>query len=122
MTSHMRPLPVTILAWVYIGVGTIGFVFHFRDIHASNAFRYDGIWIEVVEVLAILCGAFMLHGHNWARWLAIAWMAFHVVLSAFGAFREFAIHSLFFAAIAWFLFRPAALRYFRGERMESTGT
>jgi hypothetical protein len=99
-------------------VGTIGFVSHFNGIHAGNAFRYDGIWIEVVEVLAIVCGAFMLRGHNWARWLAIAWMAFHVVLSAFGAFHELAIHSGFCAAIIWILFRPAAVKYFRGERTE----
>ncbi len=60
MTWNMRPLSVTILAWLYIGVGMIGFVSHFTEIHARNAFRYDGIWIEVVEVLAIVCGAFML--------------------------------------------------------------
>jgi hypothetical protein len=110
----MRPLSVTILACVYIGVGAAGCVSHFSGIHASNALRYDGIWIEVVELLAIACGAFMLRGHNWARWLAIAWMAFHVALSAFGAFHEFAIHSLFLAAIAWLLFRPASGRFFSG--------
>jgi hypothetical protein len=103
---------------VYIGVGTIGFVSHFTEIHARNAIQYDGILIEVVEVLAIVCGAFMLRCHNWARWLAIAWMAFHVVLSAFGAFHEFAVHSLFCAAIVSLLFRPAAVRYFRGGRTE----
>ncbi|MBZ5545059.1 MAG: hypothetical protein LAO07_15490 [Acidobacteriia bacterium] len=118
MTRSMRPLSVTILAWVYIGVGTIGFVFHFTDIHARNAFQYDAILIEVVEVVAIVCGAFMLRSHNWARWLAFAWMALHVVLSAFGAFHEFAVHSLFCAAIVWLLFRPAAVRYFRGGRTE----
>jgi len=103
MTLNMRPLSVTILAWVYIGVGTI---------------QYDGTLIEVVEVLAIVCGAFILRSHNWARWLAIAWMASHVVLSAFGAFHEFAVHSLFCAAIVWLLFRPGAVRYFRGGRTE----
>ncbi len=119
MTRSARcPLSVTILAWVYIAVGTIGFAAHFRGIHASNVLHYDGIGIEAVEVLAIISGAFMLRGRNWARWLAISWMAFHVVLSAFGAFYEFAIHTLFCAAIAWIVFRPAARRYFRGERME----
>jgi hypothetical protein len=96
-------------------VGTGGFVSHFSEVHARNAFRYDGIWIEVIEVLAIVCGAFMLRGHNWARWLALAWIAFHVGLSTFGAFHEFAIHSLFCAAIAWLLIRPEAVRYFHGE-------
>jgi uncharacterized membrane protein len=78
-------------------------------------FRYDGIWIEVVEVPAIVCGAFMFRGRNRARWLAISWMAFHVVVSAFGTWLELAIHSLFFVVIACLLFRPAAMHYFRGE-------
>ena len=37
MTWNMRPLSVTILAWLYIGVGMIGFVSHFTEIHARNA-------------------------------------------------------------------------------------
>jgi hypothetical protein len=56
----------------------------------------------------------MMRGQNWARWLAVAWMAFHVILSAFHAVRELAIHSLFLAVIAWILFRPEGARYFRG--------
>ncbi len=120
MTWNMHRRSVSILAWLYIGVGTVGFVSHFTEVHARNVFQYDGIWTEIIEVLAIVCGAFMLRGHNWASWLALAWIAFHVVLSAFGAFHEFAIHSVFCAAIAWFLFRPEAVRYFHGERTEPT--
>jgi hypothetical protein len=117
MTGNTRPLSVTILAWVYIAVGGAGFLAHFGGIHAGNAFQYDGIWIEAVEIAAVVGGTFMLRGRNWARWLAIAWMAFHVGLSAFGAFQELAIHSLFLAAMAWILFRPNARRYFSGEPM-----
>ena len=120
MTWNMRPLSVTILAWLYIGVGMIGFVSHFTEIHARNAFRYDGIWIEVVEVLAIVCGAFMLRGHNWARWLALAWIAFHVIIGALHSLPQFAIHCLFCAVIAFFLFRPDAARYFLAARTEPT--
>ncbi len=58
----------------------------------------------------------MLRGHNWARWLALAWIAFHVVLSAFHALAELAVHSLFCAIMAYFLFRPAANGYFRAGR------
>ena len=119
MTSKLRPISVTLLAWLYIVVGTIGFVSHFSEIHATNMFRYDGIWIEVVEVLAIVCGIFLLRDRNWARWLAIAWMAFHVALSAYGPIRELLIHSVIFIAIAWVLFRAPAARYFRGARIES---
>lgn len=114
MTAKVRPLSITLLACLYIAVGAIGFVAHVGEIRAGNVFRYDGIGIEIVEVVAIVCGAFMLRGRNWARWLAIAWMAFHVVLSAFGALRELAIHAVFCAVIGWLLFRPAARQYFRG--------
>jgi hypothetical protein len=65
-----RPLAVTILAFVYIGVGAIGFVAHFTDLRSMDASRYDGLWIELTEILAVLCGAFMLRGQNWARWLS----------------------------------------------------
>lgn len=111
MNGNRRPIAVTILGWVYIGTGAIGFAFHFTGL---LAFQDDALWAELTELLAILCGVFMLRGHNWARWIALAWMAFHVVLSAFHALPEFAIHCLFCAAIAWFLFRPPAARYFRG--------
>ncbi len=120
MNSNRRPLSVTILGCVYLAVGIIGFVAHFTEFQARNAFQYDAVWIELTEFLAILCGAFLLRGHNWARWLALAWMAFHVILSAFNAIPEFAIHCLFCAVIAWILFRPEAARYFRAGGMEST--
>ncbi len=112
MNGNKRPLSVTILACVYIAVGTIGFVFHFQDFRARGAFQYDAVWVELTEFAAIVCGAFMLRGHNWARWFALAWIAFHVILSVFHAFPEFAIHCLFCAVIAWVLFRPEAARYF----------
>jgi hypothetical protein len=120
MNSNKRPLSVTILACVYIAVGAIGFAYHFTNLLAKGAFQDDGLWIELTEFVAIVCGAFMLRGHDWARWVALAWMVFHVILSAFHAFGEFAVHCLFCAVIAWFLFRPAAARYFRGAPVEPT--
>lgn len=112
-----RPLSVTILACVYLAVGVIGFAAHFRELLAGHQ---DAVPMELTELAAILCGTFLLRGHNWARWIAVAWIAFHVVLSAFHAIPELAIHAVFCAVIAWLLFRPEAARYFRGERMEST--
>ena len=88
MKWNKFPLPVLIFSCLYIGVGTLGFVFHFRESLASPR---DGVWIELTECIAIVCGVFMLRGRNWARWLALAWMAFHVVLSAFDRFRGLAV-------------------------------
>jgi hypothetical protein len=112
-----RPLSVTILSCVYLAVGVIGFAFHFRELLAGH---HDAVAIELTEFVAILCGVFLLRGHNWARWLAFVWIAFHVVLSAFHAIPELVIHAVFCVAIAWLLFRPEATRYFRRARMEST--
>jgi hypothetical protein len=116
MNWSKRPLSVTVLGCVYIGVGTIGVASHFTELKAKDAFPNDVLWAELVSILAIVCGAFMLRGHNWARWVALAWIVFHVILSAFHAFGEFAVHGLFCAVIAWFLFRPEAARYFRGGK------
>jgi hypothetical protein len=118
MKENHRPLSVAILAWLYIGVGTVGFVTHLSEFQAGNAFRFDGVWIELTELGAVLCGAFMLRGQNWARWLALAWMAFHVILSGLDRFHGFAIHCLFSVVIAWVLFRPGAARYFRNVSAE----
>ncbi|HEY2017368.1 MAG TPA: hypothetical protein VGH38_27875 [Bryobacteraceae bacterium] len=110
-----RPLSVTILAWVYIVTGTAGFIYHLKD--TNHGLGSEFLWIEAVEVLAIVSGAFMLRGRNWARWLTLAWMGFHVVISAFDTFSKVAIHAVFLAVIAWLLFRPAAVRYFRRTDM-----
>src|SRR5450755_1215076 len=104
------PLPVILIACLYLAVGIGGFVVHFSDRRAS-----DWIWVEVTEFLAIVCGVFLLRAHNWARWLASAWMAFHVVIS-FGELSQLAIHSLFLVLIVWCLFRADASRFFQNTR------
>jgi hypothetical protein len=110
--SDKQPLSVTILACVYLAVGAGGFVVHFRELLARHP---DAVGIELTELTAVVCGVFLLRGQNWARWLALAWIAFHVILSAFHAIPELAIHALFFAAFAWVLLRPEATRYFRAR-------
>ena len=113
MNGIHRPLSVIIVACVYILIGAIGFAYHFTEFEASHPFQSGIVWIELLRLLAIVCGVYLLRGQDWARWLALAWIAFHVILSAFHSLPEFAIHSLFCAVIAWCLFRPAVTAYFR---------
>ena len=108
-----RPIAVTALACLYIVVGTVGFVGHFPERHEQ-----DWIWIAVTEILAIIAGAFLLRGHNWARWLAVVWIAFHVAISVGHPVGELAVHVFFLAAIAYLLFRRDAADYFRGGAVE----
>jgi hypothetical protein len=111
-----RPISVTVIAFLFIVVGTLGFIEHIHTLaHAAAPPQREGILIEVTELLAILAGAFMLRRQNWARWLALAWMAFHVVIGALNSFSQAAIHTLLLALIAWCLFNPEANRYFRRD-------
>jgi hypothetical protein len=111
-----RPLPVTIIGCVYILTGAVTGAFHFTQAWAHRPLSSDLIWIELTAAAAIVAGAFLLRGCDWARWLALAWMAFHVVLSVFHTLPELAIHSVFLLALAYFLLRPSANRYFRSAR------
>src|SRR6516164_7554250 len=95
MNDPKRPLGVTILACLYIAVGVVGFVYHLSESLKRAEFGWDSVLVELSESLAVLFGAFMLRGRNWARWGALAWMLFHVILSAFHALHEFAIHAVF---------------------------
>jgi uncharacterized membrane protein HdeD (DUF308 family) len=104
------PVSVIMIACLYLAVGIGGFAAHFSDRRAP-----DWIWVEITEFLAVVCGVFLLRAQNWARWLAIAWMMFHVVIS-FGALRQFGIHCLFLVLIVWGLFRADASRFFHNAQ------
>lgn len=99
----VRPSPgVLVIAALYLAVGIVGFVSHF-----PRQWHTDDVLVELTEVLAIVCGVFLLLGKNWARWLAVAWMAFHVAIS-FPVVGQMLVHLLFLAVIAWILFRANA--------------
>ena len=112
MNAIKSPISVTIIACMYLAVGTVAFVYHFREL---LSLQRDSVSIELTEFLAVVSGAFMLRGHNWARWLALAWIAFHVILSIVESDHGLAIHGLLSVVIAWILFRPEAARFFRGQ-------
>jgi hypothetical protein len=111
MSARKLPIQVLVIACLYIVVGAVGLVDHLPQ---RMVFHQDDVWIELTELLAVIAGAFMLRGHNWARWLAIAWMAFHVALS-WPVVRQMAVHTLILAAIVWLLFRPEAQGFFEND-------
>ncbi len=106
------PLSVLVLSWLYIAIGAMGFAYHFPR---PLAFHYEDVWIEGTELLAFVAGVFMLRGRNWARWIALAWMAFHVAIS-FPVVRQIAVHSLLLAVIVWLLFQSQARQYFTSRK------
>jgi hypothetical protein len=111
MNSKGRPVSVTAVAWLFIAVGVGAFILHSPDL---LRLQKDALPIEFTELLSVLAGVFMLRRQNWARWLALAWMAFHVVITAYPPFHGLVVHVLIFSGIAYLLLRSDAAKYFRG--------
>jgi hypothetical protein len=105
-----RPVAVLVVAGAYLAVGIIGFIAHYHDLLTNPS---EGVWMELTELVAAVTGVFLLRGRNWARWVAVAWIAFHVGLSAFDSMRLVAVHALMAVLIVWLLFRPDTGRWFR---------
>ena len=110
-----RPISVTVISCVLVVTGAIGFAYHLIDFKSQHPFQYDIVWVGLVRLTAIVCGVFMLRGCNWARWLTLVWIAYHVVLSVFHPLYQLGVHGLLFAVFAYFLFRPQATEYFHAK-------
>lgn len=117
---NKRPIPVLVISWIFIAAGALGLVYHLYDLKAPHQFHFDIVWISLVSLLAIVAGAFMLRGNNWARWLALAWMGFHVGVSAFHARQELIVHGVLFVIIVFFLFLSGANRFFGADEPSPT--
>ena len=105
-----RPVAVIVIACLYLLVGVIGFIGHFPELLARHP---DAIGIEVTELLAVVSGVFLLLRHNWARWLAVAWILFHVAISFTDPAAKLAAHVIFCILIVWALFRRESGQWFR---------
>ncbi len=119
-----RPRSITIIGWIFIVFGSIALLTSLLEIFntatAQRGAYLKGHWmIPVVRLLALLAGVFMLYGYNWARWLLVVWLAYHVVLGAFHSPLELVIHSLLFAVVLYFLFRRQASAYFLQHRLDA---
>ena len=110
-----RPVSITLLAVLLIATGFLGLVYHARDINLQHPLQNDTLWVELIRVLAIVAGIFMLRGHNWARWLAVAWMAFHVAISFGHPLQELIVHSILLVLFAYGLFRADARPFFNSR-------
>jgi len=63
-----RPWPVTVCGFLFIAVGLMGLVYHYRETPHDR----DFLLISGVRLLAVIGGIFLLLGQNWARWLLLA--------------------------------------------------
>jgi uncharacterized membrane protein len=109
-----RRITVTILGCLFIVVGVAGLAYHLSERPLD---RWVAL-ISFIRVLAIVGGVFLLKGRNWARWLMIGWLGFHVGVSAFRSLSECIAHAVLFLVVAYFLLTPPDSKYFQASPSE----
>src|SRR5690348_10682015 len=113
---NKRLWSVIIIAWLFVVVGAGDIVAGLWVVRRQ--FHSDSLWLIGLGVVAIVCGFFLLRRSNWARWIAVAWLAFHVALS-FDSRSKLVVHGALLALLAYFLFRTQANAYFRPAELEN---
>ena len=109
-----RPLAVTFVGWLYLVVNVVALAYHYSDVLPPH--HTQDLWIDLVRVLGVLAGAFLLRGAPWAPWLAIVWMAFHVWVGWLNGRVPGLVHSGFFLLILYLLFlRPTSRAWFHAS-------
>jgi len=111
-----RPRSVTVISCLFIAAGVIGFAYHATEFRVQGPFQYELAWVIFVRLLAIVGGVFALRGANWARWLLLVWIAYHVGVSALHSLSELMMHGVLFVVVAYVLLRAQASAYFRNVR------
>ncbi len=104
-----RPFSVAFLGYLFIVVGIAALVYHL----VRGSLDFWMLLIAFVEIVAIVAGVFLLKGRDWARWLLLLWLAFHVVASALNSIYASAPHVLLLIAVGYFLFTPPDSTYFK---------
>ena len=115
-----RPVSITIIGWLFMLFGSISLLSGLLPFAGADSAQiiaeFKQHWmVHLSRLAAIVSGLFMLRGHNWARWLLVAWLAFHIVISALHSWSQLLIHVLIFSVILFFLFRRNASEYFSGD-------
>jgi hypothetical protein len=121
-----RPRSITIIAWLFVGIGVAGLLNDLWPLLTSGSaaqlakLKSDGLadlgpaW--TTRLLAIVAGIWLLRGRNWARWLLVLWMLFHIGLSVLDSWEKLVIHCVIFLPIFYFLFRESSQLYFRSAK------
>jgi len=106
-----RPLSITLIGYLFIAAGVIGIIYHASEL--KDVATPEISLVLFVRILAIIGGVFTLRGANWARWLLVAWIIYHVILSFFHSTGELITHFILSIVVVVSLFHPKANTYFK---------
>ena len=115
--SLRRPLPITIVGWLFVLVGGGGIVTQLVQLVNGGALDDRGLRdvaiVLTLRLIALAGGVFVLRGADWARWLLIVWMAYHIWISLQHSWLEAAMHAAIFGLLLYLLFRRNSSAFFR---------
>jgi uncharacterized membrane protein HdeD (DUF308 family) len=112
LDSMERPFQVTLLGWLFIALGILSSIYHLLK---SPPDRWT-VPILLVGIIAIVAGVYLLRGARWARWLVLAWLAFHVVVSALNSLSDAMAHLVLLLVVGYFLLGPPTSNYFHSKQ------
>jgi uncharacterized membrane protein HdeD (DUF308 family) len=104
-----RPIQVTMLGWLFIVVGLVALIYRL----SASPLDRSTVPIALVEMVAVAGGIFLLRGARWARWLVLAWLALHVVVSALNSVWASLPHLVLLIVVGYFLLGPPGSGYFQ---------
>src|SRR5688572_26815562 len=96
---EQRPRPITIISWALIIFGSIALLsglLPFGEVTVADRIsELERHWmVHLSRILQIVAGVFILRGSNWARWLLVVWIAFHIVISALHSTFQLLLHAV----------------------------
>ena len=108
-TAMKRLYEVSAAGWLFIVIGIANTAYHLWN----GALDRWMVAILFLTVSAIVAGVFLLRGARWARWLALAWVAFHVGVSALNSVWGALPHVLLLLAAGYALLGPPTSQYYQ---------
>ena len=82
------------------------------EFKSQHPFAYALIFVG--PILSFICGAGMLRGFNWARWILVLYFGYNVINSMVRGQMVLLLLRLIFLLPLFLLFRPQANAFFRG--------
>ena len=122
-----RPRSVTVISWIFIAFGGIALLNSqlpklpgAEESIAEYRSQHPVLYAVMLAgpIVAVVCGVFMLRGHNWARWLLVIWFGYNVIGNVLHSPLKLLLPGLLFGVAVFFLFRPRATAFFRGTSAE----
>ncbi len=108
-----RPLSVTLVALILAASGVVGLAYHWSELPVNTPVLSEEYGVLLLRVVAIVAGVFLFRGANWARWVALAWIGFHVIISVPDVGKTVA-HVIILAIFAIVLFSRNSTTWFKG--------